>query len=354
MLFFRKKKLAHLCVLNRNVGDNALNLVIQRRFKKYYSVKHINVLNNFFDENDIKKIQKYELIIFGGGGLLHSFGPRGNPLERTGTHWHIKLNDLKKINAKIILFGIGFNHFYNEDKPLKVVKQFFDILIDKKSIISFRNDGSKERFIKFYPEFEEFIEEIPDPGVFYRVEKPKTKQDYVILQIASDRLHLRYGEHLNEFIELLKQICLKIDYPIYAIPHTPDDLKFNEFLKQHIDIKTLPLKNKVKDTEKIVKIYSGAQFTISTRGHSQILSVGNNVPTYSIITHPKVEGFAKSCDILDYTINFTKNHNELNIDSFDNFLNNIKTIENKFISLNKRFDQDFDNFMKKILYLTNN
>lgn len=352
MIFFKRNKIAHLCVLNRNIGDNALNLVIDDRLKENYSIKYINVLNNFFNDKNVEKLQGYKLIVFGGGGLLHSYGPKGNRIERTGTHWHIKLIDLKKLQPKIILFGIGFNHFYNEDGPLPVVRDFFEILIEKDSIISFRNDGSKERFLKYYPEFENYIEEIPDPGVFFRIKQNKPSEPYVVLQVASDRKHLRYGNHINELLEYLKILCSKIDYRILAVPHTPDDVKFNEFLKQHLDIELVPLKNKVKDTKKVVALYSGSQFTISTRGHSQILSVGNNVPTYSIITHPKVEGFAKSCGLMDYTFNFTKNHNDFKNDSFDKFLKDINKIDNKLHILNNNFDQQFHNFIDKIFKLT--
>lgn len=347
-MFFFKQKAIHLCVLNRNVGDNALNLAIKEKLQKMFRVSHMEILNNFFPPQNLKKLQKSNLIVFGGGGLIHSYGPSGNPIERTGTLWQIELEALKALTQKIVLYGVGFNHFYGEKEPLPAMRELFKVLVNKNALISFRNDGSKERFLGYFPEFEPYIKVIPDPGVFFRPTPIKQDEPYVILQIAADRPHFRFGDRFEDFMTLVRSICDRIEQRILLIPHTPDDVKLYRELQKKVKAEILPLKNQANETSEVVGYYAGADFTISTRGHSQILSIGNCVPTFSIATHPKIQGFAEDCQLEEYCFNFSQESIADGIEKFEVFLRQQDKIRTHLKQLNQRFDREIDEFNMQI------
>ncbi|MFC2023759.1 polysaccharide pyruvyl transferase family protein, partial [Chloroflexota bacterium] len=133
-----------------------------------------------------------------------------------------------------------------------------------------------------------------------------SERAYVVLQIAADRPHLRYGSRFDEFVGFVRSLILRIEEDVYLVPHTPDDQKLYSKLAKELPAEVWPLWNSFEDTEQMISVYAGARFTISTRGHSQICSVGNGVPTFAISTHPKVEGFADVCGMLRWCYCFDR------------------------------------------------
>ena len=345
----RRKRALHLCVMNRNLGDNALNLAIRRMVKPLFKVSHMKLISNDFGPEAMEKLTKVEVIIFGGGGLIHSYGPHGNPWQRTGTMWHIELDNLRAIQGKIVLYGVGFNHFHNERGPTDQMGDFFRILLEKQAIVAFRNDGSKERFLSFFPEFYHAkIEEIPDPGGFYRPPPARSKRPYVLLQIAADRLPLRYGDRFDEFLAFIDEICKEIQEDIYLIPHTVDDERLYRSLELSFPVKVLPLRRHWLWTRRMIGLYGGAEFTISTRGHSQICSVGNGVPTFSISTHPKVWGFAESAGLSGWCYRFHEEAVDSGQRKFWAFFENIAFIRAHLKKINQKFDEQNHCFLQTL------
>ncbi len=346
-----KKRAIHLCVLNRNVGDNALNLAIKSMLSQFFRMRHMELLNNSFDSNSLERLRKADLLIFGGGGLIHSYGPRGNPLNRTGTLWNIQLDDLKRLSTPIVVYGVGFNHFYGDPAPLPQMRDLFRILVDKGALISFRNDGSRERFLEHFPEFEPHIEEIPDPGLFFRPKPHRSQRPYVVLQIAADRLHMRYADRFDEFITFLQMLIERIEEEIHLIPHTPDDETLYREVAKRFPVRVWPLKNRSRDTNTIIGAYAGARFSISTRGHSQICSVGNRVPTFAIATHPKVKGFAQVCGLARWCYCFDRESLHDGLSKFERFIAEQSEIRDQLDRVNRRFDDQISRFNQRVVQL---
>jgi polysaccharide pyruvyl transferase WcaK-like protein len=342
------KKCAHICVLNRNIGDNALNLAIRNLFLDHFQFEHIELLRNKFEKKTLDNLEKNDIIIFGGGGLIHSFNPNGT-WKKTGTMWNINFQDLKKISKPIVLYGVGFNHFFNEPRPINQMKTFFEILNSKNSLISFRNDGSKQRFLSYFPELKNIeIYEIPDPGLFFRITKTQTIEKYVLINIAADRINFRY-DNFDKFKEFMNLLLREINLPVKLIPHTPDDMRLYSTLNLSKKLEILPFYNNVKDTSKVVQLYKNSEFTISTRGHSQIISIGNEIPTFQIATHPKVTAFADECNLKDFCYVYNQNTFDEGIAKFKNFLNNINRIRQDLKKLNNEFDNKIKNFNRRVL-----
>jgi len=352
------KKCAHLCVYGRNAGDNALNLAIEEKLKDVYQFNYVPLLQNNFNVQVIDKLQTYDTILLGGGGLIHSFRPDLTRWNKTGTMWNISLQDLKNLKPKIILYGVGFNRFDGEPGPIKQMGEFFQILKDKKALVSFRNDGSEQNFVKYFPQFRNDFTTIPDPGLMYNFLPEQTKK-HVVMNIASDRLNLRYNKSgtrsFDDFMKFIQKIRSLFDCPVILIPHTPDDEKLYKTLK--IDnCEILPFYSKKEDTHKIFEIYKQSHFTISTRGHSQLCSIGNSVPTFSISTHPKVKDFMKNINMLDYCYNYHLSSHDLGLKKFKQFLLDYNKHEmiNTLININYEFLKQTDKFVTKIKKYENN
>src|SRR5688572_24728135 len=96
-----KPKAAHICALDRNVGDNALNLAIRQMLGDRLDIAHFEILRTQYSNQPLRELRTCDLIILGGGGLIHSYGPRGNPLTDTGTLWRIPLQNLKSLKQPI-------------------------------------------------------------------------------------------------------------------------------------------------------------------------------------------------------------------------------------------------------------
>jgi polysaccharide pyruvyl transferase WcaK-like protein len=347
---FRKRAL-HLCVLNRNLGDNAINLAIKGMLSEFFRIRHVELLNNLFESKELERLRRADLLILGGGGLIHSYGPRGNPLIRTGTLWNIHLTDLKRMSTPMVVYGVGFNHFYGDPEPLPQMRDLFRILVDKGALIGFRNDGSRSRFLEHFPEFEPHIEEIPDPALFFRPKPLTSQRPYVVLQIAADRPHMRYGGRFDEFIAFVHKLIERIDEEVHLIPHTPDDEILYRQLTNRFRLRVWPLRNRVQDAGRMIGIYAGARFSISTRGHSQICSVGNRVPTFSISTHPKVKGFAEVCGLSRWCYCFQGENSDDGLSKFERFAAEQAQIRDRLDRLNHRFDDQIRRFNQRVAQL---
>lgn len=345
----RRPKGIHLTVLDRNLGDNALNLAIRRMLAPRLRLRHMELLKNPFDERIVCQLQTAPFIVFGGGGLIHSYKPRGNAWERTGTMWNIHLENLERINTPIVLYGVGYNHFFGEPEPLPIMADFFRLLKEKNALVAFRNDGSKKRFLHAFPDFDErWIHEIPDPGIFFRPSRGRRTKDYILLQIASDRMKLRYGDSFDAFLELLRELLEPVAANILLLPHTIDDERLYAETRFPFKVTVLPFRKHRFWTEKYIRYYAAAMFTISTRGHSQICSIGNGVPSFSIATHPKVIGFADSLSMRDCCWQWDPGDTETCRTQFSRFLGDLSALRQRIADLNRQFDQDIAGFNETI------
>jgi polysaccharide pyruvyl transferase WcaK-like protein len=340
--------------MNRNMGDNALNLAIRGMLRPHFRIRHTELLQNTFPRRELRRLDRADLIVFGGGGLIHSYGPRGNPWTRTGTMWDIHLEDLRRLRAPVVCYGVGFNHFHGDPAPLPRMRELFSILRDRGSLIAFRNDGSRGRFLQHFPEFDGVVQEIPDTGVFFRPKPRSRAHEYAVLQIAADRPHFRYGKQFEKLLQLVNTLCEKLPMPIVLVPHTIDDDRlYREFRTKLTKVTSVwPLRTRPRETAAVVGLYAGASLTISTRGHSQILSVGNAVPTFSISTHPKVAGFAEACGMSRWCIDFSTTSIADARDRFTEFLASLPAVREELKRLQDRFDRQVGDFNRQILEMT--
>ena len=335
------KKAIHLAAFDRNIGDNGLNLAIEKMLSNYFNISRMEIVGNSFGKNEVKKINECDLIIFGGGGLIHSCsgGSSRKNRTRTGTMWNIEMKDLISLKPKIVAYGVGYNRFVGEPGPLPVMGKFFEVLRKKESIASFRNDNSINNFLSEFPEFNQYVQEIPDPGLFCRHETTK-KSDHVVIQIATDRMEFRYPNGFDKFLDFINSILDQIPYKTILIPHTSSDEKIYKKYKNKIKVDVIyPLMNRMEQTMKVIEVYKRSKYTISTRGHSQLFSIGNGIPTFSISTHNKVKEFMENNNLSEYNHDYLNSSNKSGLDKFKHFRSNLIDYSERIEKLNTEFDQ---------------
>ena len=94
--------------------------------------------------------------------------------------------------------------------------------------------------------------------------------------------------------------------------------------------------------------YASAPFSITTRGHGQICSIGNGTPNFSISTHPKVGAFAENCKQQNWCVNFKKCDRDTVLERFVEFLENLGSTRAQLQSLNQEFDRQIATFNQKL------
>jgi hypothetical protein len=200
--------------------------------------------------------------------------------------------------------------------------------------------------LNYFPEFSENIEEIPDPGLFFTVTK-QSVPSYIALQLAMDRRHYRYTKGVEDLVSFVKKLQSCIDMPMKIIPHTPDDRDW--FPKLGIDAEIVGFHPEIENTESVIAHYANSAFSISTRGHSQICSIGNNVPTFAISTHPKVRGFMIENGLNQYCFDYLENKSHSHgIGLFERFLKELDSYRQKTEHIMEESNRKMVAFLERI------
>ena len=113
-------KVAHFTCYGSNVGDNALtfgvkNIVnyVTQRNNQFINIPLRSVM---FTKPYIEKLNKeYDLVIIGGGGILHTTpSVEKRKVCYSGTLLRLSKEYVKLIKIPLIFYGVGFNVFRNE------------------------------------------------------------------------------------------------------------------------------------------------------------------------------------------------------------------------------------------------
>lgn len=311
----------------------------------------MELVGNKFGVNSFKTMDAADAVIFGGGGVIHSCsgGASRKNRERTGTMWNMDLDLIRALRSKIILYSVGFNKFDGEPAPLRRMGEFFETLNEKRALVSFRNDLSKQRFLEYFPQFDG-IRVTPDPGVFHRGRLRENFGSYALLQIATDRMEYRYPDGFDAFLKLLAEMKAISPVPIYLISHTNADSKVYAAHLEDLPADGL-LNHDVSyaGVDDAMDLYRNALFTISTRGHSQICSVGNQTPTFAMSTHPKARGFMEEVGQGEACFDYLTGGAEECLSKFRRFLERLPQIREELAAANDRFDAEIETFNRDIV-----
>ena len=288
--------------LNRNAGDTMLFELVRKTFDIFF----LNVdwdlkqLWDPFSDDEIDIINnQYHAIILGGGGVLLK-DQKGADSSKSGWQWNIDINQLEGIKVPLIIFGIGYNRFRNQEDFDEVFKRNINLVTSKSSFFGLRNSGSK-RAIKNY-----LLNKLHGklsiqfcPTTFAnRLIDPQTKneeqiQNSIAFNPAFDREKMRFGTEPNESLTRLSKILKESQeqgFKIILVAHKDIDLKMEKYLvENHVEYSIKNITN--LSTREIIDFYSSVSISVGMRGHAQMIPFGIGTPIFSIITHDKLSFF---------------------------------------------------------------
>jgi polysaccharide pyruvyl transferase WcaK-like protein len=316
--------------------------------KNYFKTKYLNNKEKYditfddincrqnFDITMINKLNTYDYIIIGGGGLIL---PDTNPNKISCWQLEIDKNLYKKIKVPIYVISIGFNLFFNqninmskrnsyiEDKSRQdIFKNNIIELIKCSKHFSMRHKNDIEELIKIVGEEyrEKIIFELC-PTIWYSniywkkyMEKIPNNNKFIAIEIKDDREENRYYKigKAKFYDELLKFVLFALgkNKKIAILSHDGSSNFYNYLIDNKINLPLL--QNNIANEKKIYDNYAKIKTIICTAGHSQMISYGLGIKIISLVTHPKIKNFC-----LDICNNdFIEVNNNFNI---NNFLENI-------------------------------
>ena len=364
-------RIAHFGAYGINIGDNiALYNVrkgIEASFGSPIKWESINILdfhetrNNInFTIEEFKKISaNNDMLIIGGGGLLE--GGVYNQGFDTGYKLPFTAQTLEYLDIPIVVFSVGVNYFRMIEGFNSVGVQALQGLVNKSSLFSVRNDGSKDSMLDMLPAYADKIHEIPDPGLMYLNESPQLDSidtSKIKFQPAwngdSRVLSGRFvrDQNLQDISRFVSNHQLEI------VPHSPKDYAFFGLDKTQyvVNLEDFRKEATLENAVTFLDRYLSYDAVIAMRGHGQLVSIGSNTPSLYLSTQDKVLNFSKKNGFEDYNIDvleydwlgkLQRSYDKLLNDK--EYLQNWYNIRNKMMPLYNSSYQDFCNKTAQVL-----
>ena len=329
----KNKTIWHVGGYNRNYGDFVLLESIRENLEKQSDIP-LNFVNidcqstRFFSELIDELNEKADMLLIGGGGFIMN---RHEDNSLSGWQWSIKNEDINRIKVPIVVYGIGYNKFYYDNRGFK--EQMNESLLltqNKAKLFSVRNNGTKEELINRGLNKDK-IEVIPDSGMFItplKINASFLKQNRMLigLNFVSDRPQFTFpddynqskSEIMNELLKTCKYFIKKYNALILNIDHILGlDDEINDLFKRELGKDYLVLSEELPqiylpslvNAHFLAYIYQQMSFVIGMRGHSNIISFGMGTPFIAMGTHNKNRFFTKDIgeekyliDLRDYKI----------------------------------------------------
>ena len=299
-----KYKLAHIGFHNStNAGDIALFESVRKQYEYYLGDVEFKLfeLHNRVSERLIAKLNTYDGIIIGGGGL---FLKDTNENDISGWQWPIPKELYAKIEIPLFVHAVGYNRFRDQGEFIAEFNLNLNELVNASSFIGLRNSGSIQSIQNYLgPGLKSKICFQPCPttmlDILYRDEIENINKNIVkagkkkiAVNIAFDRHNLRYGRQSEEN-DIMNTLCDAIielkrqDFEIINLVHVPRDEEFNLWLrKKNIKIEVINLVG--ASIDKIIEVYKQFDLVIGTRGHAQMIPFGLDISILSLVSHDKL------------------------------------------------------------------
>lgn len=303
-------RVMHAYCLNYNYGDYALGYGVKNIFRKLFNIEYFgecNLQGQVFDDYFIDLINKsYDLLIIGGGGIIHgAHWPQG-------WFWLIDKENIKKIKIPFIIYGAGYNYFKDEsgipDRGIEHLRE----TQKRAALFSIRNDGSHAR-LKEQTGINAV--ELADTGFWYSLDftenYEKIEKPYIIIQLANDKPIHRFKDQvsresfINSMIEVLSIHNKK--YHVLFLPHVVADISLSEEISIHVENSSvLDFSRYAFDrTYAALNLYKDAEFVLAMRGHGQIIPLSFNVPVISLENHHKHRELMEHYGLGEFNVDIT-------------------------------------------------
>ncbi len=307
------KKIYHVGGWHRNYGDFALQLGEMRMLRAASAEPlefiPVNCQTTRFHHDLVNMINEDgDLLLIGGGGMVFH-RPEDDSLS--GWQFNISLEDLERLTVPMVVYGIGFNKFYFDDRGFKPqMNAHLQATQAKAALFSVRNQGTFDELVSRGLSAGR-MEIIPDPGMFAPT-APLTlpgigREEFKIgLNWAGDRNFYRFPEPWEEVrLKVIDSLCTAIKAlldrqgggRVIFIPHLAENIDsevapfFEERLGEafyNVEIE-LPYLYPASQAQLplFADIYRQMDLVIGMRGHSNIVPFGLGTRVIGLGSHNK-------------------------------------------------------------------
>jgi polysaccharide pyruvyl transferase WcaK-like protein len=328
-------KVIHIASHKGNIGDMVnhsgfyksilafdANLEIERTEIRNFYFSARNRMN--FDVDYAKHLNKFDLVVFGGGGFFDAQWNR----SCTGTTLNFSEEFIDSINTRALVNAMGY-HEYPGKTTEEICDKFRSFLSNinsrKNWIITVRNDKSFERLYYRYGEYlTNQILKVPDNGFFCdfgNKSKPESTDMTIGMCITNDLFSDDFNKGVqpdifNQYMaDIINGLC-RIGYRIVLLPHTPADIGtiselykniYDDYKRSRIIVGSLD-PNSDNAVESLGNSYKACDCIIGMRFHSLITGLDCRVPTIALAGHEQIRALFEELGLSDYIIQVDNLH----------------------------------------------
>lgn len=297
-----------------------------------------------------KTIKKSDVIVVGGGSLMHDLRVYNMPF------YYMIVKFAKMQNKKVILHGIGVTIMRT-----KLGKFFYKSILKNADSISIRdNEGAKEKF-----GYDNKIRVTCDPA--FNLEKTDAISEAEFMKIDEfNMLPERYigvtvsgwfksenfwkynkkkstineDYYINTYVNIIDYIIEKYKKDVVFITTVmPHDQNMGHKIKQRSkNLSNIYVLSNLYTPFQLLKVLSKADFIFAMRFHSIILSTIMNVPYCVIGYDKKVTNFMREQGLDDFLLELNDLNTDRAIMLIEKIINNNTEIKNKLKEVDKNLN----------------
>lgn len=283
---------------NKNSGDTLLFQTTRDLFDLHF--KDINwTLKNLWepvDSNTIEFINReMDCILIGGGGLFLK-DQKGAEESVSGWQWNCSTEALKMITIPIIIFGVGYNRFRNQEDFDPIFTENLQALSQSCIFLGLRNTGSIENVKRYIGDENPFFLQYCPTTILSRIYdhiEIENNDKILSFNLAYDRPAFRFGNREKELLQnmasFLEYVHETSDYNIHITLHKHIDAEILKYLPDNVAFEVINLTE--SNANQIMEYYSKIDLAVGMRGHAQLIPFGFNKKMISIISHNKMQYF---------------------------------------------------------------
>ncbi len=375
-----KKLICHVGAWAGNFGDSIIQQSIKNRLtelsKNELDFCYINCQQTEFTRERIEQINsKCDLMIIGGGGLVFY---RPQDKSKSGWQWNIDINLINAIKIPFVVYGIGYNQFeYDTSNFIPITNSHLQKTVNNAALFSVRNSGTRRELITRGCDGSK-IEVVSDSGMFATPKKitipdiDKTKLK-IGFNWTSDREDQTFPppfkENRDKFIKacisLLNYAIVERNAQVFYISHMGNNFDRNIIvaLKEKLISSPIVIEDVLSEIYPpsdgnagfFVDIYRQMDIVLGMRGHSNIVSLGQNTPFVGLGSHRKIRYFLEDVGRSKYFFDVRPGKDlystEKMISILNNIIDNISSQRKTIKEEKEKHKRLFNKFNSKILSL---
>lgn len=263
----------------------------------------------------VTELNRSRGLVIGGGGL---FLVDSNPNSVSGWQWPCKTELLRKIEAPIAVFAVGYNRFRGQGEFPEVFVESLNTIVEKSAFFGLRNHGSIKALKSYLPEslHSKLVYQPCATTVLSYLDMPRAPSRFkknpgervLVLNVAFDRHGLRFRGREQEMLGGVAQMARQAKangWRVVYASHLPQDEAFLPFLdKAGVVYETIQFTG--VPTAQVLSFYESVDLVVGMRGHAQMIPFGLGTPIISLVAHDKMQWFLDDVGHSDWGVEFNK------------------------------------------------